>query len=50
MIVLSLILLLVGYLLGVGPLVTVGWVLLAVGLVLLLLGYAGRPVGGRNWY
>jgi hypothetical protein len=48
MIVLGLILLLVGYLVGIQPLVTLGFVLLIIGIVLLVLGTAG-PVGGR-WY
>jgi hypothetical protein len=50
MLILGLILLLVGWLLGIGLLTTVGIVLLVVGLVLLALGAAGRPVGGRTWY
>jgi hypothetical protein len=51
MIILGLILLLVGYLLGVSLLYTVGGILLVVGLVLFLLGTTGRTVGGRsNWY
>lgn len=41
---------LLGYLLGIGLLATVGLVLVVVGLVLLLLGYAGHPVGGRSWW
>jgi hypothetical protein len=50
-IVLGLILLLVGYLLGISILYTIGGILLVVGLVLWLLGSTGRPVGGRrNWY
>jgi hypothetical protein len=28
----------------------VGTILLVVGLVLLLLGSVGRPIGGRRWY
>lgn len=51
MIVLGLILLLLGYLLGIGILSTIGVILLVVGLVLFLLGSAGRPIGGRRyWY
>jgi hypothetical protein len=51
MIVLGLILLVVGWLLGIGILTTVGVLLLIVGLVLMLLGGAGRPIGGRrHWY
>jgi hypothetical protein len=30
---------------------TIGWVLLVIGVVLLILGQVGRPVGGRRyWY
>jgi len=50
MIVLGLILVLIGWLLGISIIYTVGAVLLIVGLVLLLLGAVGRPVGGRRWY
>lgn len=50
MIVLGILLLLAGYLLGIGILVTLGWVLLVIGIVFLVLGMAGRPVGGRTWY
>jgi hypothetical protein len=48
MIVLGIILLLVGWLIGMGILETLGIVLLVIGLVLMLVGTAG-PVGGR-WY
>lgn len=48
MIVLGLVLLLVGWLVGIGPLETIGLVLLVIGLVLMLVGYAG-PVNGRWW-
>lgn len=51
MIVGGLIFLLLGYLLGIGILSTIGVILLVVGLVLLLLGGVGRPIGGRRyWY
>lgn len=50
MIVLGVILLLIGWLTGISILYTVGGILLVVGLVLLLLGSAGRGVGGRRWY
>ncbi|HTF50489.1 MAG TPA: DUF6131 family protein [Pseudonocardia sp.] len=50
MIVLGVILLLLGWLLGISILSTVGTILLVVGLVLLLLGSVGRPLGGRRWY
>lgn len=51
MVILGLILLLLGYLLGISLLYTLGVILLVVGLVLLLVGYAGHPVGGRShWW
>jgi uncharacterized protein DUF6131 len=51
MIVLGVILILVGYLLPIPVIATIGWVLLVVGLVLLVLGQVGRPVGGRKvWF
>ena len=51
MIVFGLILLLIGWLLGISILYTIGAILLVVGLILLLLGRTGRPVGGRNnWW
>jgi len=49
-IVLGVVLLLIGWLTGIGILYTVGGILLVVGLVLLLLGSVGRGVGGRRWY
>jgi len=39
-----------GLVLGIGILQTLGIVLAVIGLVLLLLGASGRPVGGRRWY
>lgn len=50
MIALGLILLIVGYLIGLGVLVTIGYILLAVGLILLILGGLGHPVGGRQYW
>jgi Family of unknown function (DUF6131) len=50
MIVLGVILLLLGWALGISIFYTIGVILLVVGLVLLLLGSVGRPVGGRRWY
>lgn len=51
MIVLGLICIVVGWLLGIGILTTIGVICLAVGLVLLALGtVAHRPVGGRRHY
>ncbi|WP_169811366.1 MULTISPECIES: DUF6131 family protein [Nocardia] len=50
MIVLGLILLIVGYLLGIGLLTTAGIILLLIGAILALVGSVGRPVGGRRHY
>jgi hypothetical protein len=49
-IIFGLILWVLGYLLGISILQTIGTVLLVVGLILLLLGMAGRPVGPRSHY
>lgn len=48
MIVLGVLLLVLGYVLGVHVLVTIGVILLVLGIVLLLVGHAG-PVSGRWW-
>ncbi|MEV6431873.1 MULTISPECIES: DUF6131 family protein [unclassified Nocardia] len=50
MIVLGLILLVVGYLLGIPLLTTAGIILLIIGAVLWIAGSVGRPVGGRRHY
>lgn len=51
MIILGIVLLVLGYVLGVSILETVGIILLIVGAVLWILGSVGRPVGGRKvWY
>ncbi|WP_181780833.1 hypothetical protein [Pseudonocardia pini] len=51
MIILGLILLLIGWLAGISLLYYIGGILLVVGLVLLVLGRVGRPVGGRKvWF
>lgn len=50
-IVLGLILIVCGYLLPIPLLTTLGVILLIVGVVLVLLGAFGHPVGGRQyWY
>jgi len=49
-IILGLILLIVGWLLGINLLVTAGIVVLLVGAVLWIAGSVGRPVGGRRHY
>jgi hypothetical protein len=51
MIVLGIILLLIGWLANISILVTIGVIVLVIGLVLMLLGATGRAVGGRKyWY
>ena len=50
MLVLGIVLLIVGYLLPIPILYTLGWVLVLVGAVLLVLDVVGRPIGGRRWY
>ncbi|MFD4689620.1 hypothetical protein [Streptomyces sp. NPDC058463] len=50
MIVLGVILLLIGMLVGVSLLTTVGGILVVVGAVLWILGASGRSVGGRKHY
>ncbi|GAC1310185.1 MAG: hypothetical protein NVSMB16_06770 [Acidimicrobiales bacterium] len=50
MIATGVILLLIGILLGVPILTTIGIILVIVGAVLLLLGSTGRAVGGRRHY
>jgi Family of unknown function (DUF6131) len=50
-IILGIVLILLGALLGISIFYTIGVILLVVGLVLLLLGHAGRGIGGRNhWF
>ncbi|MEV6275387.1 DUF6131 family protein [Nocardia sp. NPDC051832] len=50
MIVLGLVLLVVGWLLGIPLLTTAGIIVLIIGLVLMIAGSVGRPVGGRRHY
>jgi Flp pilus assembly protein TadB len=50
MIVLGLILLILGWVLGIGILVTIGIILLIIGVVFLVLGQMGRAVGGRKYW
>jgi len=49
-IVLGVILLVVGYLLGIQILWVLGIILVVVGVILLLLGTTGRAIGGRRHY
>jgi hypothetical protein len=52
MIILGVILLILGYLLPIPVLVTIGWVVVAIGAVLLLIAVVStRQIGGRRyWY
>jgi hypothetical protein len=50
MVILGAMLLILGLVIGVPVLYTIGLILLVVGLVLMLLGRTGRAVGGRNHY
>ena len=51
MIVLGIVLLICGFLLGIGLLETLGLILVIVGVLLIVLGSVGHPVGGRRyWY
>jgi hypothetical protein len=50
-IILGIILVVVGYVTGLAILETVGGLLVLVGVILWILGAAGRPVGGRKvWF
>ena len=50
MIIIGIVLLILGWLLGISFLYYIGGIVLAVGLVLLLLGVLGHGVGGRKSY
>lgn len=50
MLILGVILLVLGWALGIGLLMTLGAILAVIGAVLLVLGGMGHPVGGRTWY
>ncbi|HVH22980.1 MAG TPA: DUF6131 family protein [Pseudonocardia sp.] len=50
MIILGLILLILGYVLGISLLYYLGGILLVVGIVLMILGSTGRAVGGRRHF
>ncbi|MEU6214083.1 DUF6131 family protein [Streptomyces sp. NPDC090085] len=50
MIVLGVILLVIGWLLGISILWTIGIILLVIGLILWVLGAVGHAVGGRKHY
>ena len=50
MIVLGIILLILGWLLGISILWTIGIIVLVIGVILWILGSMGRAVGGRRHY
>ncbi|MFB6613935.1 MULTISPECIES: DUF6131 family protein [unclassified Streptomyces] len=50
MIILGIILLIVGWLLGISILWTIGLILVVIGLILWVLGAVGHAVGGRRHY
>jgi uncharacterized protein DUF6131 len=50
MIVLGIILLILGWLLGISILWTIGIILVVIGVILWILGSMGRAVGGRTHY
>jgi hypothetical protein len=50
MVILGVVLLIIGFLVKIAIVWTIGIVVLAVGLVLVLLGAVGRGVGGRRHY
>lgn len=50
MIILGIILLLIGFILAIPAVWTIGIIVLVIGLALMLLGASGRAVGGRRWY
>jgi hypothetical protein len=50
MIVLGIILLVLGYVLPVPILITLGWILLVIGAVFWIMGSVGRPVAGRRYW
>ncbi|CAD5959504.1 MULTISPECIES: hypothetical protein [Streptomyces] len=50
MILLGLLLLIIGLLVGMGLLTTIGSILIVVGVVLWILGATGRAVGGRKHF
>jgi hypothetical protein len=51
MIILGIILLVVGYVLPLPLLITIGWILVVIGAILWILGAVGRPVAGRRvWF
>ncbi len=50
MVILGLLLIVMGWLLPIPLLVTLGIIVLVIGLILALLGVSGHPVAGRRYY
>lgn len=50
MIILGLVLFVIGLVAGIAILQTVGLLVAALGLILMVLGRSGRPIGGRHHY
>ncbi len=50
MIVIGLVMLILGYVLPIPALATIGWILLLIGLALFAIGATGHPVGGRRYW
>jgi hypothetical protein len=48
--ILGIILVILGYLLPIPIISTIGWILIVLGLILLVLGYVDRPIGRRRWW
>jgi hypothetical protein len=50
MIILGIILLIIGYVVPLPILITIGWILVVIGAILWILGAVGRPVAGRRYW
>lgn len=50
MIILGIILLVIGYVVPLPILITIGWILVVIGAILWILGAVGRPVAGRRYW
>jgi hypothetical protein len=50
MLILGLILMVIGFVLAIPVLWTIGIILAVIGIILWILGSVGRGVGGRRWY
>ena len=50
MLILGVVLMIIGFILAIPVLWTIGVILAVIGLILWILGAVGRPVAGRRWY